>query len=186
MRLFLVILCLGLFAVNQTAYAGGCNAACYAQKNAAKQRLLAANRHQARIAHNKAIAVQKARRAAANRQRARAAQVRANSLRKQRQLALARQRAAAARNKAQPRRHHHRPRQQARRHHQPRRNHRRLTPQQQLAALLVLQQRNRNYNIASRAYQNSMNNMSYRIRRQSAIHSCQYTGTCRVVTRRLY
>ena len=158
-------LAVALLLGQQTVSAGGCNAACYAQKQAVKARQIQIRRQQAQIAHRKAIAAQQARRRAAAQKQAQIAQARANV---RRGGSAQRPRYQAA---AQPRR----PVRQA---------SRRLTPQQQAAALIALQQRAQLYNSMTNAYQNSMNNVAWRLRLQSATQSCQVAGNCRVYTRR--
>ncbi|MEZ5451003.1 MAG: hypothetical protein R3E95_05180 [Thiolinea sp.] len=152
-----------LLAHSGVAWAGGCNAACYAQKRAEKARILAVKRQQARLAHNRAIAAQKARRAALVRQQAA----------RQRQQQARRHGARQAPRQA-PRRVVHSHRQQ------------RMTPQQQAAALIALRNRMAVYNSVSNAYQNTMNSMSWRMNVLNAQRACGVSGNCRVVTRRYY
>ena len=174
MKKSLFILCLGLLLHTPYAIAGGCNSACYAQKQAAKARVIAARRQQARIAHNRAIAAQKARRAAA--------------AKKQAQLAQAR---AQARRHAQQNKHpQHRAQQTARRavqaRPQARRSYQRMSPQQYAAAMALLRARANVYNTVSGAYQNTMNSMAWRSSVLNAQRVCGIAGNCRVETRRIY
>lgn len=155
-------LAVSLLLGQQAVSAGGCSTACYAQQQAQKARQLQIRRQQAQLAHKKAIAAQQARRKAAARKQAQIVQARAN----------ARRQAHGKRPAVQPQ------------HRQP--ANRRLTPQQQAAALIALQQRAQLYNSVTNAYQNSMNNVAWRLRLQSATQSCQVAGNCRVYSRNYY
>ncbi|HPE59467.1 MAG: hypothetical protein KDI15_11425 [Thiothrix sp.] len=164
-------LVLGL-VLSGDVYAGGCDAACYARIKAQKARQLQVNRQRAQAAHAQAIARQQARRAAA--------------LQRQRQGTRYRPPRHAARSI-------YRPPQQARRavprpaRRAPVRNRNaQLTPQQQLQLMQALQRQQAAYDMASRSYQNTMNDMNFRMNTFTAQQACGLAGNCRVEVRRYY